>query len=156
VLYPSRRWDAISLLEQTYIIRLVRPFSRNIRSELFKTPKVFFYDTGLMQMLWLKRLQKELLGPVFETSVFAELVKKYGGDQVNYWRTKDKKEIDFVVKLQESLLPIEVKINFPRIPPGELGYFVENYPSETDATSFKVIGLNGQPSGSGMIFPWQI
>ncbi|MDO9348254.1 MAG: DUF4143 domain-containing protein, partial [Anaerolineales bacterium] len=63
------------LLEQTYIIRRVRPFSRNMRSELTKTPKVFFYDTGLMQMLWLKRLQKELLGAVFETSLFAELVK---------------------------------------------------------------------------------
>ena len=146
----------IFLLEQSYIIRLVRPFHRNIRSELFKTPKVFFYDTGLMQMLWLKRLQKELLGPVFETSVFAELVKQYGVDHVNFWRTKDKKEIDFVVKFQESFLPMEVKLNFPRLPPGELGYFVENYPSETEAARFKVIGLNGQPSGSGMVYPWQI
>ena len=41
------------LLEQTYIIQLVRPFSRNLRTELTKTPKVFFYDTGLLQMLWL-------------------------------------------------------------------------------------------------------
>lgn len=58
------------LLEQTYIIRLVRPFSRNLRSEISKMPKVFLCDTGLMQMLWLKRLQREVLGPVFETSIY--------------------------------------------------------------------------------------
>ncbi len=68
------------LLEQTYILRLVRPFSHNLRSELTKTPKIFFYDTGLMQMLWLKRLQTELIGSVFETSLFAELVKKTRAD----------------------------------------------------------------------------
>lgn len=144
------------LLEQTYIIRLVRPFSRNIRSELFKTPKVFFYDTGLMQMLWLKRLQKELLGSVFETSIFAELVKQYGVDQINYWRTKDKKEIDFVVKLPEALLPLEVKLQFPRTMPGELRYFLDNYPSETATSGFILLGLNGQPSAAGMGYPWQI
>ncbi len=144
------------LLEQTYIIRLVRPFSRNIRSELFKTPKVFFYDTGLMQMLWLKRLQKELLGSVFETSIFAELVKRYGVDQINYWRTKDKKEIDFVVKLPEALLPLEVKLQFPRIVPAELRYFLENYPSEAATSGLILLGLNGQPSAAGMGYPWQI
>ena len=59
------------LLEQTYIIRLVRPFSRNLRTEISKMPKIFLCDTGLMQMLWLKRLQREVLGPVFETSIYA-------------------------------------------------------------------------------------
>ena len=39
------------LLEQTYVIRLVRPFSRNLRAEISKMPKVFLCDTGLMQML---------------------------------------------------------------------------------------------------------
>jgi len=69
--------EYLFLLEQTYIIRLLRPFSRNKRTELFKTPKVFFLDTGLMQLLWLKGLQKEVLGQVFETGIFAELAKKY-------------------------------------------------------------------------------
>jgi len=64
------------LLENTYILKLVRPYSKNIRSELFKIAKIYFYDTGLMQMLWLKGLQKEIIGNVFETAVFAELIKK--------------------------------------------------------------------------------
>src|SRR3990172_3732847 len=79
----------IFIMENTYIIKLVRPFSRNIRSELFKLPKIYFYDTGLMQMLWLKGLQKEIIGNVFETAIFAELAKKYTHNAVSYWRTKD-------------------------------------------------------------------
>ena len=69
-------------MENTYILKLVRPFSRNIRSELFKLPKIYFYDTGLMQMLGLKGLQKEIIGNVFETGIFSELIKKYDKDSV--------------------------------------------------------------------------
>lgn len=144
------------LLEQTYVLRLVRPYSRNIRSELTKTPKVFFYDTGLMQMLWLKKLQKELLGSVFETTIFSELVRKFGVDQIHYWRTKDKKEIDFVVNLPNSLMPIEVKSQFPKSIPAQVNYFIEKYPKETASISHKLISLYGQPSSTEMIFPWQI
>ena len=145
------------LLEQTYILRLVRPFSRNIRAELFKTPKIFLYDTGLMQMLWLKRLQKEILGSVFETSVFAELVKRYGPDPVYYWRTQDKKEIDFVIKLPDALLPVETKLHFPRAIPAVLGAFLTAYPSDSNTMpGYRLVGLEGEPVKDGMIYPWQL
>ena len=68
----------------------------------FQLPKIYFYDTGLMQMLWLKGLQKEVMGNVFETGVFAELVKKYSHEAVFYWRTKDKKESDFILKVETT------------------------------------------------------
>jgi hypothetical protein len=61
-----------------------------------------------------------------------------------------------VVRLGETCLPVEVKLNFPRLVPAELGYFLENYPSETAATGFKLVGLQGQPSAAGMVYPWQI
>jgi predicted AAA+ superfamily ATPase len=145
------------ILEQTYILRLVRPFSRNIRTELFKTPKIFFYDTGLMQMLWLKRLQKELLGSVFETSVFTELVKHYGPNQIHYWRTQDKKEIDFVVKLPEAYLPLETKLRFPRAIPGVLHTFDAAYHTENSpAPGYRLVGLEGKLTEAGMVYPWQI
>lgn len=145
------------ILEQTYILRLVRPFSRNIRSELFKTPKVFLNDTGLMQMLWLKRLQKEILGPVFETSVFTELVKSYGSNKVYYWRTQDKKEIDFVVKLPEDYMPLETKLQFPRAIPRILHTFDAAYRSDASPTpGYRLVGLDGQPAEAGMIYPWQL
>jgi len=143
------------LLEQTYILRLVRPFSRNLRTELTKTPKIFFYDTGLMQMLWLKRLQTELIGSVFETSLFAELVKKIRADDVTYWRTTDKKEIDFVLRLPDGPLPTEVKIHFPRVVPPVFKGFWQTETLGADQP-FRVISLYGEPTTPQMIFPWQL
>jgi predicted AAA+ superfamily ATPase len=145
------------LLEQTYIIRLVRPFSRNLRSELSKMPKVFLCDTGLMQMLWLKRLQREVLGPVFETSIYAELLKRYGAEQVGYWRTTDKKEIDFVIRFPEGPLPVEAKLDFPHATPPAIRSFLATEP-ETPGRSeaYRVVALYGKPVGKRMIYPWQL
>jgi predicted AAA+ superfamily ATPase len=143
------------LLEQTYILRLVRPFSRNLRSEITKTPKVFFYDTGLMQMLWLKRLQSEIIGSVFETSLFAELVKQMRVDHVTFWRTTDKKEINFVLRRPEGPLPMEVKSHFPRTLPSVLKSFWQ-VDTLGENTPFLVVSLYGEPTSSQMIYPWQL
>ena len=142
------------LLEQTYIIQLVRPYSRNIRAEVTKTPKVFFYDTGLMQVLWLKQLQTEILGSVFETSVFAELVKLAGREAVTHWRTADKKEVDFVLKRPGGPLLIEVKKQFPRSVPAAFRSFWQV--DELDIhTPSRVVSLYGEP-GEWMIYPWEL
>jgi len=138
------------IMENTYIIKLVKPFSKNIRSELFKLPKIYFYDTGLMQMLWLKGLQKEIIGNVFETGIFAELVKKYTHEAIFYWRTKDKKEIDFILKIKTSILPIEVKLNFEQFNPTAVQYFNKHY----NINKYKVIGLNGKPKSEFYVYPW--
>ncbi len=142
------------LLEQTYILKLVRPYSQNLRKEITKRPKIFFLDTGLMQMLWLKHLQKTILGPVFETSLFAELIKKYGPEPVTYWRTTDKQEIDFVIKRAEGVLPVESKIQFPRAHPQAFKRFWQNVQQANPP--FLLVGLNGTPADSHMIYPWQL
>jgi hypothetical protein len=138
------------ILENTYILRLVRPFSRNIRSELFKLPKIYFYDSGLMQMLWLKGLQKEIIGQVFETGMFAELVKKYGRENLFYWRTKDKKEIDFILKIRDGLIPIEVKLNYEQFHPMAIRYFNQHYGLD----NYRVVGLNGIQKDRHCVYPW--
>ncbi|MEW6740762.1 MAG: ATP-binding protein [Nitrospirota bacterium] len=140
------------IMENTYIIKLVRPFSRNIRSELFKLPKIYFYDTGLMQMLWLKGLQKEIIGNVFETGIFAELIKKYDRESVFYWRTKDKKEIDFILKIKNNILPIEVKLNFEQFNPSAIQYFNSHY----GVDKYKVVGLKGEPKSKFYVYPWDV
>lgn len=140
------------ILENTYIIRLARPYSRNIRSEISKTPKIYFYDTGLMQMLWLKGLQKEIIGNVFETSIFAEMVKKRGRENVFYWRTKDKKEIDFILRIKNKVLPVEVKLNFARFNPAAINYFNGKY----GIKNYKVVGLNGELKNNFYAYPWEV
>lgn len=140
------------IMENTYVIKLVKPFSKNIRSELFKLPKIYFYDTGLMQMLWLKGLQKELIGNVFETGVFAEMVKKYTHDAIFYWRTKDKKEIDFILKIKSAILPIEVKLNFEQFNPAAMRYFNKHYGID----KYKVVSLSGKPKNEFYVYPWDV
>lgn len=140
------------IMENTYIIKLVRPYSKNIRSELFKTPKIYFYDTGIMQMLWLKELQKKVIGNVFETAVFAELARKYGGQSVFYWRTKDKKEIDFILKIKNEILPVEVKLNFEQFSPANVNYFNKEY----NINGYRIAGLYGRIKNNFYIYPWGI
>lgn len=140
------------IMENTYIIKLVRPYSGNIRSELFKLPKIFFYDTGLMQMLWLKGLQKEIIGNVFETGIFSEIVKKYTQDSVFYWRTTDKKEIDFILRIRKKIIPVEVKLNFEQFNPSAVNYFNKNYGID----DYKVVSLYGEPKSKLYVYPWEV
>lgn len=140
------------LLEQTYILRLIHPFSKNLRSELTKTPKIFFYDTGLMQMLWLKQIQKEIIGTVFETSIFSELIKQHNKENILFWRTQDKKEIDFILRSGKNLIPIEAKLSFPRNIPAHIHSWSAIYPTKQHF----VVGLNGTPTEMGFVYPWQL
>lgn len=140
------------ILENTYIIKLTRPFHKNIRSELFKIPKIYFFDSGLMQMLWLKELPKEILGNVLETNIYGELVKKYGKENVFYWRTKDKKEIDFILKNKNKVIPIEVKINFAQFNARAIDYFNENYKNK----KYAVVALKGERVNNNYLYPWEL
>jgi uncharacterized protein len=146
------------ILENTYIIKLVKPYHNNIRSELFKTPKIYFYDSGIMQMLWLKTLQKQIIDNVFETSIFGELVKNFGREKIFYWRTKDKKEIDFILRCKNEILPIEVKLNFAKFNSTAINYFNQKY----NLKKYKVIGLGNKQinyqvnSVVNFAYPWEI
>jgi len=137
------------ILENTYIIKLVKPYHKNIRSELFKMPKIFFYDSGLMQMLWLKQLQKEIIGQTLETAVFSDLVKKYGKNNILYWRTTDKKEIDFILNDKNKLLPIEVKLNSNRFDKTAINYFCSKY----GVKKYAVVALSGNKN---FYYPWMV
>lgn len=140
------------ILENTYVLKLIRPYHKNIRSELFKVPKIYFYDTGLLQMLWLKNLPKEITGPVFETAVFAELVKRYRQENVFYWRTTDKKEIDFIVRQKSGILPVEAKLNFQQFNPTAVRYFNKEYKLK----NYRVTSIEGEQKNQSCIYPWNL
>lgn len=138
------------LLENTYIIRLVRPFHKNLRSELFKSPKIYFYDSWIAQMLWLKKLQSEIIWNVFETTIFGELTKKYWKNNVFYWRTTDKREIDFILNIQNDIIPIEIKLNFSKSNISTIKYFTNKYQVE----KYHILALYWQPKVNYEIYPW--
>ncbi len=111
----------ISLLEKVYQIYLLKPYYENIGKIFIKSPKVYFTDSGIASHMLNVRDAEELKNShyrssLYETFVFSELLKHitYSKDVVEffYYRTQDKKEIDFIVKKGESILAIEVKSSY--------------------------------------------
>ena len=137
--------EYLDLLENTFMIKRITPFHKNLRSELSKNPKVFFLDTGMMHLLWLKEFPKVILGNTFETFVFLELMK--AGKKINFWRTTNKQEVDFIIKDKE-LYAIEVKYNFQNLDNRSLKSFSESYKCKT-----VTIGLKGEKNGK---YIWEL
>lgn len=74
-----RAW--LSILEQSYIIFPLQPYFSNSRKRMVKTPKIYFFDTGLLCYLLSSKSVLEMersgtLGPVFENAVISERYKK--------------------------------------------------------------------------------
>jgi predicted AAA+ superfamily ATPase len=106
------------LLEKTFIIKNLTTYSRNVRSEILKTPKVYFTDLGMRNsLLGLDSIsQIEKLGQygiIFENAIVEKLntIMPFMEREarLHYWRTKTKEEVDIVVCTPERLLPVEVK-----------------------------------------------
>jgi len=140
------------ILENTYIIKLLPVFSYKAKVEVVKTPKIFFYDTGLLQTVWLRNLTGNILGNMFETSVFSQLIKKYQVDKIYFWRTKRGQEIDFVVLNKQEILPIEAKLNFRHVNRSALITFCRKYKVKQGA----VVGLEGEKKTAQDLWPWEI
>lgn len=93
----------VRILEQAYIIFRVGPFSRNVRNELRKKRKIYFYDLGMRNAL-INNLNPLTLrndvGPLWENFLIIERLKKNSnkGIFVNtyFWRTTSGKEIDYI------------------------------------------------------------
>jgi len=105
----------ILVLQKCFHISLVKPFSTNIRKELTKMPKVFLNDTGMRNSL-LDRFNnfsgRDDNGALLENYVFNRLDELHENEHIRYWRTADKKELDFVVSADfESGKAWEVKMD---------------------------------------------
>ncbi len=108
----------LSLLEQVYQLKMLQPFSRNIGKRLIKNPKAYLCDSGVLCHLLQVRSVEELdaspfKGSILETFIFNELYRHlaYCGENIrmSYLRTKDRKEIDFILEKGEETIAIEVK-----------------------------------------------
>jgi len=136
------------ILENTYIIKLVSPFSKSPKTELSKMPKIYFEDTGLMNILKLYDFPKEIDGALFENSIYNLLRKIADIDALYYWRTTHGQEVDFVIENINKLIAIETKLNFYKNTHPGLRSFNERYNTKK---SF-VCSLDGQ----NIIYPWQL
>jgi len=146
--------EYLFILENTYIIKLLSPYSNNIRSELFKTPKIYFYDTGILNLLKYRMLPEVIDGNMLETAIFSEFIKNIRKEHINYWRTQDKKEIDFIVNNRNKISPIEVKVNSASLKTTSLKYFAKKYFSK----DIYCLSLEGENKNQliEFIFPWDL
>jgi hypothetical protein len=112
----ARRW--ISVLEAGFIVHLLRPHFKNFSKRLIKSPKLYFYDTGLLCFLLGIRKPDELVthplrGAIFENFVLGELLKAYAnaGEEpgVFFWRDSAGHEVDIVIDHGDELVPVEIK-----------------------------------------------
>ncbi len=105
----------INALESGYIIKIIKPFHKNLSSELRKTPKCYFLDNGLRNFLISNFSDIEFRpdrGELLENFVFSQLQKKADPlTKINFWRTKAKQEIDFILQKENKLFALEVKWN---------------------------------------------
>ena len=108
----------LSIINRIYQATLLRPYFINIGKTFVKSPKVFFNDTGVLCSLLRINSKKQLLnspysGQIFETYVFCELQKHLSylqkSSQMFHYRTNDKKEIDFIIEIDNEILAIEIK-----------------------------------------------
>lgn len=110
--------DWLQILETLGIIFYLHPYSNNLSKRLVKTPKLYFYDTGLVCHLtrWSSPEVLEngaMNGAVLENYVVSEIAKTWlnSGKEpyMYYYRDKDAKEIDIVLEHDGILNPIEIK-----------------------------------------------
>ncbi len=132
-------------LERLYIIKRCLPFGKNKRTELVKNPKIYFIDTGIRNVsLSAFSETRSDLGALYENFVFSEFLKK--GKTLNYWRTKNGAEVDFI----DEGVPIEIKTS-PRIGKS-LHSFISKYrPAKAFVVSEKE-KTSGNVNGTEIIF----
>lgn len=129
----------IDILEKCYIIFHLNSFSRNIRTELTKGKKIYFYDTGIRNAIIKQFAPLELrqdIGALWENFFIAERMKynHYNGHYVNtyFWRTTDKQEIDYIEEQNGELRLFELKWNPKKQNTHLPNMFINTYhPSQT-------------------------
>jgi hypothetical protein len=155
-----KRW--ISILEESFLIFLSYPFSRSINQRLIKSPKIYFYDTGLVTSI-LGIINQEhyennyLFGNIFENYLISEIIKKENnqGNRIEpyFIRTSNDTEIDLVLEqgLNKQLIEIKTTSTFKTkfitnlerfLSPGDNGFLLyqgEDYPVKNN-----ILALNYQ------------
>lgn len=121
----------LHVMQKTFHIALIHPYWKNVRKELTKMPKVYWFDTGLRNFFagslepFATRDDK---GQVLENAVFRQLLesKIYDWSDIRFWRTAAGQELDFVLERQRRAY--EVKINPAKLNQAHAAVFTDAYP----------------------------
>ena len=100
--------------QKTFLLDVILPYARNVRKEITKSPVPYFWDLGLRNYalgIFGHLGSPSECGFIFENLVFLLLREKIRleATKLNFWRTKDKAEVDFILERGRNVVPIEVK-----------------------------------------------
>lgn len=140
----AKSW--LALLERLHIVYLLAPYANNKLKRLAKTPKLYFWDTGLCSYLakWLSvdtLINGNASGYYFENFVVTELIKDLEYHSVNfdisYFRDSNSKEIDIFLESESKIHPLEIKLSAS--------------PDKREVKKYSVLDTNSIPRGNGGI-----
>lgn len=112
----AKTW--LSILESSYIIFLLEPYHQNFNKRLVKSPKIYFYDTGLLTYLLRIRSGDEvsenrLKGNLFENMIIAEYQKQnyhlYLHHEYYFWQDSNANEVDMLLQRHDGFDVFEIK-----------------------------------------------
>lgn len=108
----------LSVLEQSYVIKLLQPYYKNFNKRIVKAPKLYFIDSGLACSLLSIHHKDELTlshfyGALVENYIIIECMKNNANQQLGqnfyYWRDSNGVEIDLIIDKGSDFVPIEIK-----------------------------------------------
>ncbi|MFW5871669.1 MAG: ATP-binding protein [bacterium] len=163
---PNTAKEWMNILEASFIIYRLHPFYKNYSKRLVKSPKLYFYDTGVACSLLgitssAQLITHSLRGGLFESWVISEFKKKYFNDHkeppVYFWRDNKGKEIDLVVEKLEKFDAVEIKsaktINFSFF--DNLNYLESISQNEISKKILIYGGHQNQKRSNSLVFSWK-
>ncbi|MEX0849155.1 MAG: ATP-binding protein [Candidatus Dependentiae bacterium] len=160
----ARSW--LSILQASYIIFLLQPHHKNFNKRLVKSPKLYFYDTGLACSLLGISEEKQLkthymVGGLFESLVISDIFKNiYNAGKkpkVYFWRDSHGHEVDCIIERGTELIPIEIKSGETITKNFFNGLYKWNNLSDTDPEKNYLIygGTENQIRSKGKVLNWK-
>ena len=140
----AKRW--LRVLEKSEVIFYLRPYSNKLLKRTVKTPKMYFFDTGLVAYLTLYSSPEILMngainGAILENYTVSEIRKTWTNNAkeclLHYYRDKDSNEIDLIIEADGELHPLEIKKSAN--------------PGTELASAFRVLDKGFMPRGTGAI-----
>lgn len=160
----AKAW--LSALESSYILFLLPPYFKNFSKRIIKTPKLYFYDTGLLcYLLKLNNAEQiqlsDFKGALFENMMIAEYVKRMQHcNQLNdiwFWRDVAGNEVDLIIQTGQIQEAIEFKATQTIMPNLFKGLnFYEKISEKTNLKKYLVYGGNEyQERTVATVVPWK-
>ena len=128
----------LSVLEATFVVNIIRPFSTRRSTEIVAAPKVYGFDTGFVcyHHGW-SQLRQDDFGLLWEHFVLNEIMAHAQSRDIQYWRDKRGHEVDFVITRKRDIpVAIECKWSAAGFSPRQLLAFRRQYP---DGKNFVVV-----------------